>query len=133
MKKIDFDFLKYILSSPELKRHVDISSHNSAIARSALKNNNMDILIFLFESKELKENVKVDFDNYYLFRNTAKMGNLAMFKYLINHYPVNIHVLHGEIFKNACKNAEILDYLIMYVLNKLKRFNIIHYQIRKKS
>lgn len=94
-----FEYVVYLLTSPELSNHADIHANNDLGLRLACCRKNFKIVTFLLSSPTLKDHANIHANHDEPFFRIFHHEDLDMIKYLI--FDLNIE-----------KTQQIQDYLI---------------------
>lgn len=77
------DIVKYLLTSPDLKEHVDIHACNDGGFQWACLNGHLDIVQYLLTSPELKDHVNIHTAKDYGFQWSGINNHFNIIQYLI--------------------------------------------------
>lgn len=115
------DFVKYLLTSNDLKYNADIHDKNDLGLRTACFAGHLHVVSYLLTSPDLKEHADIHGDNSSPIIGSCKEGHLDMVQYLLTSTELkehaNIHAREDQAFISAYKigkpeNYEVIEYLL---------------------
>lgn len=134
-KQNDFEAVKYLLTSPELKVHANIHSQNNKALRIAADNNNVEMFNYLLKSPYLKEHADINVLNDFIFKRACEDGCLNIVRYILETPGLNRNVSEAASFKSGVDsaypkgNVKVLKYLID---DFAKDYDLSHYHLARK-
>jgi ankyrin repeat protein len=112
------EVVKYLLTSPELKKHVNIHVFNDYGFRFACVNGHLNIVQYLLTSPDLKNHANIHSQNDLGFQWACGKGHIKIVQYLLTSVDLkdhaNIHADDDYGFKYVCSNGqlELIKYFI---------------------
>lgn len=116
-KTDDLDKIKYLLTSPDLKKHADINAGNNLGLKWACSNGNLDIVKYLINFPSTPEN-NIHLNNNKALKAACSGGNIDVVRYLLTtpHLKkyIDIHDDKDAALRCVCYNGhlEIVKYLL---------------------
>ena len=117
--KGDFNFIKYMMTSPEIKKHISLDYDNiENMAAIACASGNLELVDFLFTSPEIKVHADLGVGDHTEIIKACSNGHLEVVKYLLSSPKLSthsdIHFMDDISFFYAFKNGHmnVIDYLI---------------------
>jgi hypothetical protein len=110
--------VRYLLTSPELKRHANIHVLNDSSLIQACANGHFEIVKYLLTSPELKEHACIQAEQNQSIKMACRNQHLEIFKYLLTssdlQRKVDIHAHKDSIFILAVKFSrfEFIQYML---------------------
>lgn len=102
------DIVKYLLTSPDLKKHANIHENNDWPLQRACRYGNLEVVKYLLTSPDLTEYANIHEDNDLAFKDACYKKYLEIVKYLIFDYKIDQTVsIRGFLILENRK--EILD------------------------
>lgn len=112
----NLEVIRYLLTSPELNIHANISNNSDLALRLAAKEGHLDIIKYLLLSPELAIHANVETNNHYAMKTSCVNKHYEMLHFLLTQaYPQENRENNNEMaFKTAFnfKRPEVLRYLI---------------------
>jgi len=111
----DLDKVKFLLNSPQLKKHADIQYEKNSGLHEAAKNGHLHIVQYLLTSPELKEHSDIYSRDNWVLTVACNGGHLELVKYLLtspdlkNHSKYHVDQL---LFPIYVKHFHIVNYLL---------------------
>lgn len=115
------DIVRYLLTSPDLKEHADITANSHYCFQQACQSGHIELVKYMATSPELKVHSDITAANNVALQNACCKNHVEIVRYLLTSVDLKIHTLmddeshraHGS-FKLACVNncIDVLHYLI---------------------
>lgn len=112
------DIVRYLLTSPDIKKHADIHANGDKGFELACKEGRLNIIHYLLTSPELTEHIDIHANGDHGFVMACKFGHLDIVRYLLTSPELtehaNIHAEDGMALVLACDNGhlEVVRYLL---------------------
>ena len=107
----EFENVKYLLTSPDLKENADIHADDDWGFIFACQNGHLDIVKYLLTSPDLKEHADIHAEDDLGFIYACSKGNLDIVKYLLTSPELkdhaNIHADDCAGFRLACHSNHL--------------------------
>jgi len=107
----DLDKVKYLLISPDLKKHADIHEGSDAGFQWACNNGHLEVVKYLLTSTDLKKHADIHSDSDLGFRWACENGRLEVVKYLLTSPELkehaDIHANNDQALIWACQEGHL--------------------------
>lgn len=115
-KNNEIDKVKYLLTSPQLKKHANINYDSKYLIDYICSFGSVNLLEYLTSSKDLEEHIKITQDISTLVRSAIRQDSFPIVQYLLSlpKLKPNTDLDIDEIFIDACGkgNLNIIKYLL---------------------
>lgn len=117
-KRGNLEEVRFLLTSPKLKEHADISYEDYSSLIFAYRFEHLEVFKYLLTSPELKEHADVHAREDYCLRTACTDGSLEFVKYILTapelKSNIDIHTQHDVCFRTATlhETTNVLKYLI---------------------
>jgi ankyrin repeat protein len=117
--KAEFETVRYLLTSPNLKFNADIHYCEDYGLTWACMNGDFSLVRYLLTSSELKEHINIHARDDYAVRWACENEHMEIVKYLLNSSELkehaNIHCQNDELFKKCYEKGyiDIIKYFVV--------------------
>jgi ankyrin repeat protein len=94
------DDVRYLLTSTELNKHIDIHVHNNNPIYLACQSGNLEIVKYLLTSSELKKHADIYSNKNRCFRAVCNSQHLHIVEYLVNEFKIEKNENMENYFKS---------------------------------
>lgn len=117
--KIEFETVRYLLTSSDLKFKADIHYCEDYALTWACMNGDFNLVKYLLTSSELEEHVNINACDDFAVRWACENEHMEIVKYLLNSHELkehaNIHCQNDELFKK-CYEKGYIDMIQFFVV-----------------
>ena len=114
------EIIKYILTHPELKRHVKIDFYNKIIIRFACNNGHLDVIKYLLTHQDFKNKINIHEHNDSAFRYACAQKFIYILKFLIFEFKIEKTTRIDEFLEYYKDEPFIQDVIKFFKIRDLK-------------